>query len=513
MIFDSHTHFSADAQPGAGCKLLEHAAACGIGGALVSHVLAFPAEPSSSDVRQANQFVADECAAAPERLFFFAYLNPQQPDWPEELERCRQSGAVGVKLWISLKDQSGGLGNTIAVLKRAAALDLPVLLHTFDRTDGNLRGEIGIAEFCQMSQAVPECRMVAAHLGCNWRRALDLVPQASKNTFFDCCGIFPEKGMVREILKVIPADRLLYGSDWPCRSFPSQLFKIREAGLQKEVSELILWKNAIRLYRLPNPPSFPEVQLNPLQDKMKTDHFCFCGDFPNGLPSGGTSRELESLLEQYGIEAAMTVDASSILCNNLTDANRRFAAETVNLHRVRPLATINPRASDALQTISEAAGCCAGLWFSPYWHVWQLNDSAYYKIWEAAADSGLPVYINCGAGEYRARPAYPEVRPVPAMELCGFPKLLPAGIRCCIQGFPGRIPTDWPKEGAAFLWTAEHLSDYGSGEMGSMLAEQLAKENGPQLVCGSEYPFRALNATSSIWQEIQRNASYEDTTV
>ena len=221
MIIDSHTHFSADAQPGAGRKLLEHAAACGIGGALVSHVLAFPAEPSSSDVRQANQFVADECAAAPGRLFFLAYLNPQQPDWPEELERCRQSGAVGVKLWISLKDQAGALDNAVAVLRRAASLELPVLLHTFDRTDGNLRGEIGIAEFCQMSQAVPECRMVAAHLGCNWRRALHFIPQASQNTYFDCCGIFPEKGMVREILKVIPADRLLYGSDWPCRSFAS----------------------------------------------------------------------------------------------------------------------------------------------------------------------------------------------------------------------------------------------------------------------------------------------------
>ena len=504
MIFDSHTHFSACAKPGAGRKLLEHAAASGIGGALVSHVLGFPAEPSSSEVRQANQFAADECEAAPGRLFFFAYLNPQQPDWLEELDRCRQSGAVGVKLWISLKDQTGGLDNTVAVLRRAAALDLPVLLHTFDRTDGNLRGEIGIAEFCQMSQTVPDCRMVAAHLGCNWRRALHLIPQASKNTYFDCCGIFPEKGMLREILKVIPADRLLYGSDWPCRSFASQLFKIREARLSKEEADKILWQNAIRLYRLPNPPDFPETHTMPLPENMKTDHFCFCGDFPAGLPSGGTPEELESLLEQYGIDVAMTVDASSLFCEELADANRRFAAEIVNLHRVRPLAIINPQASNALRTIADAAKGCAGLWFSPYWHFWQLDDSAYAEIWKAAADTGLPIYINCGAGEYRARPIYPKVRPVLADELCAFPELLPEGIRCCIQGFPGRVPTDWPKAGSAFQWTVEHLSDYGSGDMGSMLAEQLSKANGPLLVSGSEYPFRALDATTSIWLEIQQ---------
>ena len=511
MIFDSHTHFSAGAKSGAGRKLLEHAAACGIGGALVSHVLGFPAEPSSAEVRQANQFAADECATAPGRLFFFAYLNPQQPDWPEELERCRQSGAVGVKLWISLKDQAGALDNAVAVLRRAASLELPVLLHTFDRTDGNLRGEIGIAEFCQMSQAVPECRMVAAHLGCNWRRALNFIPQASQNTFFDCCGIFPEKGMVSEILKAIPADRLLYGSDWPCRSFASQLFKIREAGLSKEDADKILWKNAIRLYRLPNPPDYPEVQLKPMLDKLRTDHFCFCGDFPPGLPSGGTPAELESSLELYGIDVAMTVDASSLFCEDLANANRRFAAQTKGLHRVRPLAIINPRASDALLTIADASNCCAGLWFSPYFHAWQLNDSAYAEIWKAAADSGLPIYINCGAGEYRARPVYPEVRPVSAEELCAFTSLLPTGTLCCVQGFPGRIPTDWPQKCSAFLWTAEHLSDYGSGDMGSMLADQLSKENGPQLVLGSEYPFRALNATSSIWLEIasMQNASKE----
>lgn len=503
MILDSHTHFPPRALPGSGHNLLKNAAPYGIGGALVSHVLEFPEEPSSAEIRTANQFTAAECAANPGRLFFLAYLNPQQADWDLELDRCIQSGAIGIKLWVAMRDRSGSLTKTIAVLKRAAILGLPVLLHTFDRTDGNLRGEIGIAEFCQISQQVPECRMIAAHLGCNWRQALAWIPKASKNTYFDCCGTFPERGMVHEIIQVIPAERLLYGSDWPCRSFASQLFKIREAGLSEETAELILWRNTAGLYRLPAPPNLSEIPLEPLSMEFKTDHFCFCGNFPSGSKSGSTPEELETLLNQNGIDTAMTVDASSIFRADISEANRNFSAATRNLQRVRPLAIVNPRAADALQTIAAAENNSSGLWFSPYWHVWKLNDPAYAQIWKAAAASGLPIYINCGTGEYRVRPVPPEIRPIATEELCAFPDLLPAGVRCCIQGFPGRIPADWPESGAEFLWTATHLSDYGSAHSGSALADQLSMGNTPRLVSGSEYPFRALDEVNTVWRKIQ----------
>ncbi len=502
MIIDSHTHFPHDALPGAGQVLLENAALHGIGSAMISHVIAYPHQPSSAEIRAANQLVASECAANPGRLFFLAYLNPQLDDWQLELTNCLQDGAKGIKLWVSLKDSSGNLDRCVEVLERAATVGLPVLLHTFDRTDGNLPGEIGIAEFCRLSQQVPDCKMIAAHLGCNWRQALTHIPKASENTFFDCCGTFPERGMVKEILKSIAHERLLFGSDWPCRSFASQLFKIQEAELTEDQAEKILWRNCASLYRLPAPPSFPELPLAPPSEEFKTDHFCFCGNFPSIAHHSISPENLQALLSQNGVEAAMTVNASSILSSDLAAANRDFSIALRNLPRLRPLAVVNPAASDALHCITNAQKHCCGLWFSPYWHSWRLNDPAYAEIWLAASASSLPIYINCGIGDYRARPAYPPVRPVNTEELCEFARHLPPSANCCIQGFPGCIPEAWPENADNFLWTATHLSDYGAAPSGSALADQLRKGSKPRLVCGSEYPFRNMREANTVWRKI-----------
>ena len=177
MIIDSHIHLHLDSatdDPDIGGKIIRDAMRCGIGACIASHVIAEPscgggAYPSSRHLREANSYAAEQARRNPGRLYFLVYLNPQNPDWEQELERGVGNGAVGVKLWISLKNPHGGLEETVAVLRRAAELGLPVLLHVFNRTGGNLPGEIDMMEFAWLSRTVPECVMIAGHSGGNWR--------------------------------------------------------------------------------------------------------------------------------------------------------------------------------------------------------------------------------------------------------------------------------------------------------------------------------------------------------
>ena len=179
MIIDSHIHLHLDSatdDPDIGGKIIRDAMRCGIGACIASHVIAEPscgggAYPSSRHLREANSYAAEQARRNPGRLYFLVYLNPQNPDWEQELERGVGNGAVGVKLWISLKNPHGGVEETVAVLRRAAELGLPVLLHVFNRTGGNLPGEIDMMEFAWLSRTLPECGMVAGHSGGNWRES------------------------------------------------------------------------------------------------------------------------------------------------------------------------------------------------------------------------------------------------------------------------------------------------------------------------------------------------------
>ncbi|MBQ9755852.1 MAG: hypothetical protein IJV93_14010, partial [Lentisphaeria bacterium] len=108
MIIDSHVHFPFSLpipEEDWGRFLVERAALSGISAVIVSDVFIRGRQdagsyPSSAALRFANSYAAEQARKNPGRLYFLAYLNPQNPDWEEELEKSVTDGAVGVKLWV-----------------------------------------------------------------------------------------------------------------------------------------------------------------------------------------------------------------------------------------------------------------------------------------------------------------------------------------------------------------------------------------------------------------------------
>ena len=137
-----------------------------------SHVIADSscgggAYPSSRHLREANSYAAEQARRNPGRLYFLVYLNPQNPDWKQELERGVRNGAVGAKLWISLKNPHGGLEETVAVLRRAAELGLRFCYMCSTGPAAICRGSRHV-EFGGSPATVPEC-VYRGHSGGNWR--------------------------------------------------------------------------------------------------------------------------------------------------------------------------------------------------------------------------------------------------------------------------------------------------------------------------------------------------------
>ena len=487
MIIDSHIHFpgGCEKQPGIGRRIVELARKSGIGICVVSHIFGEKMGanlhfPESEGVALANRFAAREASANPGRLFFMGYINPQCPDWQEEMEQCAAEGACGIKLWVSLKDARGSLANTVNVLRRASLMRLPVYLHVFNRTGGNLPGEICMEEFVELAQEVPDCRMIAGHTGGNWRRSAEVLKRCPDNAWMETGGSNPDYGMVDGILRFCPPEKLLYGSDGPGRAFFPQIWKILESSLSPSERERVLWKNAMELLHLPEPPEGDWPTIPPSPKEPENDYCCFCGHYPFETRPENTPEQLERLLEEEGIAAAFTADFGAIFSPHPMTGNRSYLEKCRCLSRVKPLAVVNPNDREWEASLKEISASTewSGLWLSPAFHQWQLDAPEHIEFLRQCASLGKTLFINCGCYEPRFFQPETPFREVAEKELRHFLEMAPSG-NIVIQG---AIPPRGIKGTA--LWCYTQLTDRGSALPADI-----------PLVRGSEYPFRHLHET------------------
>ena len=498
MIIDSHIHFpiGCEQQPDIGARLIRSAMRNGIGACVISHVFGQNIGPDihfplSEGIRQANLFAAEQCRLNPGRLFFMGYLNPQNPDWREEFDRSLAEGACGIKLWVSLKDSRGSLENTVKVLRHAAESEKAVYLHVFNRTGGNLPGEIDMAEFIELAQTVPQCRMIAGHTGGNWRKSAEIIFRCPNNVWMETGGSNPDRGMVNGILKFCPPERLLYGSDAPARAFFPQIWKFLESNLSETDREKVFFRNAMNLLNLPEPLPIAEPIAVPQEvpGPQNIDYCCFCGRYPFEQRPEISPEQLEKLLEQEGIESAYTAGFETIFNRA---SNREFLNLCHGLRRVKPLASVNPADPEWENILRETAAGpgWAGLWLSPAFHLWRLDDPDYAGFLRQCAAVGKPVFINCGFYEPRFFPPELSLRPVADEEMTAFLKNLPRGL-FIIQG---KIPPEGAGYSPRCLWCYTRLSD------GNAISFMTNRTDSPNLVRGSEFPFRHLHETLAAVQ-------------
>lgn len=180
------------------------------------------------------------------RFHGYVTVSPEQADSLEVLRRgAEEQGAEGMKLWVScLCDDK----RCDRLYSYCAENRLPVLVHTFAKTAGQLPGESTAVHLRRAALRHPDTRFIMAHLGGSCYHGLPLVTDLP-NVWADFSGSTCRGDDLPYALERLGAERLLFGTDMP-GSFVMSYGQVEAAELSAENRRLILYENARRLFRL-----------------------------------------------------------------------------------------------------------------------------------------------------------------------------------------------------------------------------------------------------------------------
>jgi predicted TIM-barrel fold metal-dependent hydrolase len=205
--------------------------------------------PSPDDVTRGNEAMAEIAKANAERVRWYATLNPNHTRHAlAELERCRERGAVGIKLLASRRADDPLLD---PICEGAAEYGFPVLHHIWQhRTREWPNQEISDGrDLGVLAARHPRVRFVLAHIGGggDWAHTLAAVRDVP-NVFPDLSGSGVDRGMLDAALATLGARRLLWACDLTMETGLAKLRALEVIGLSRDELADIRWRNAARLF-------------------------------------------------------------------------------------------------------------------------------------------------------------------------------------------------------------------------------------------------------------------------
>ncbi len=235
-ILDFHCHIKGGdlyRREVSGDQIVATADECGIGRTVVFSIC-LPG-------RESNDLTWREARKHPDRLIPFAHVVPIEGLLAlREVERC--FGELG---WLGLKLHCGENGPVpadliVPLLRVCAQYDRPCLI--------DMGGQLDTAR--ELAEAVPECKLVIAHLGAPRDEVLldrfVALGLAYPHLRFDLsyCHV-PWK--MQSAVDLLGAERLLFGSDGPLIHPRIELAKIACLDLKPDQRRRILHDNAVSL--------------------------------------------------------------------------------------------------------------------------------------------------------------------------------------------------------------------------------------------------------------------------
>ncbi|MGQ9681885.1 MAG: amidohydrolase family protein [Anaerolineae bacterium] len=243
MIIDAHTHLFNNYLTQQGLPVVafvEGLAQAGIDKAIIMTVEGF-----TSPVAPANDALAAAARDYPGTLYAACTVHPRQGEAAiGEMERCaRELGMVALKLHPWLQAFSVTDPEVVSLFKAAAALGWPVILH-----DGTPPYSTPL-QIAYVARQVPEATVILGHGGLSDFPSEALAAARRCPNIVICpCGV--PLNWMREFVRVLGAERLVFGSDYPFGGEASVYYyldKMRQLGLSAEESEMVFAGNLCRL--------------------------------------------------------------------------------------------------------------------------------------------------------------------------------------------------------------------------------------------------------------------------
>lgn len=219
----------------------------------------YPSPDLMGFTSRVNQYVAEYCAAAPDRLIAMGGVHPRfTDDAAAEVRRAADMGVRALKLHpphmaVEPNAYLSGLDALRALYEEAQRLKLPVMIHTGTSIFPGARSRTGEPmPIDDVAVDFPDLTIILAHGGRPlWMEQAFFLVRRFPRVYMDVSSIPP-----RSILRYWPrlaevADKVLYGSDWPApgvKSMAENLRGFRELGLPPEAEAKILDGNARKLF-------------------------------------------------------------------------------------------------------------------------------------------------------------------------------------------------------------------------------------------------------------------------
>jgi predicted TIM-barrel fold metal-dependent hydrolase len=196
----------------------------------------YPSPDIIGCTHRVNDYVAEYCRAAPERLVPMGGVHPRfAEDAAAEVRRAASLGVRALKMHpphmgVPPNAYVSGLEAQRAIYEEAQRLALPVMIHTgtsiFPGARSRMGEPIGVDD---VAVDFPRLKIVIAHGGRPlWMDQAFFLVRRFPNVFMDVSSIPP-----RSILEYFPrlreiADKVLYGSDWPSPGVKSMATNLRD---------------------------------------------------------------------------------------------------------------------------------------------------------------------------------------------------------------------------------------------------------------------------------------------
>jgi hypothetical protein len=205
----------------------------------------------------------------PDKLLGFIWLSLWQDTVQANVDKLNRWIADGPMIGMKIAGTDGVCSLPVydPVFERAARLQAAIYVHAWFKTGAGLlypnSGQVtevppmlpgGLytpnestpRDVAELAARRPETPVICGHAGGDWELGIRAV-RATPNVLAGIGGSYPTRGFVEMAVRELGAERVVYGSDLPGRSFSSQLAKVHGATISDAGKELIFSGNLQRI--------------------------------------------------------------------------------------------------------------------------------------------------------------------------------------------------------------------------------------------------------------------------
>ncbi|HEX6815129.1 MAG TPA: amidohydrolase family protein [Gemmatimonadaceae bacterium] len=223
--------------------------------------------PSPRDVTLGNDEMLAIQVRDPERVRCYATVNPNDTAHAlEEIARCAERGAVGVKLAASRRADDSLIDPIAAAAERR---HFPILHHIWQHRTREWPGqEISDgADLGRLALRHPSVSFILAHIGGggDYDHTFAAVADIS-NVYLDLSGSGVDRGMLDNAVRAVGARRILWGSDITMETGLAKLWALEHVEPHLDASAMsdIRWRNAARIFPAGALPGVPVLERDAL---------------------------------------------------------------------------------------------------------------------------------------------------------------------------------------------------------------------------------------------------------